>query len=95
MEPELRSMIEKHVIDEMRDAFNEDGLIRCIDLHFIDFDWDLLDIVQDIIPEGDDDAYDKIMEDAETIAHNQFNATMDKITTAFLILDGALNITGK
>jgi hypothetical protein len=35
------------------------------------------------------------MEEAEAIAKAQFNATMDKLTGAFIILDGALNITGK
>jgi hypothetical protein len=95
MKPELISIIEEHVISELKDAYNEDGLMNCIDIPFIDFDWDLWEIVKGIIPENDDSAYDRIMEEAESIAKAQFNATMDKITTAFMILDGALNITGK
>jgi len=95
MEPGLRSIIEGYVIAELRDAYNEDGLIKCIDLHFIDFDWDLWNIVRGIIPKDDDSAYDRIMEEAEAIARRQFEVTTDKLTGAFIILDGALNITGK
>jgi hypothetical protein len=95
MDAKLRSIIEEHVISEIRDAYNEDGLINCVDLQFIDFDWDLWEIVKGIIPEDDDDDYDRIMGEADDIAQIQFSTTMNKLTTALIIIDGALNITGK
>ncbi len=88
MDEKLKSIIEKHVISEIRDAYNEDGLMNCVDLQFIDFDWDLWEIVQGIIPEDDDAAYDRIMEESEAIARRQFLVTMDKLATAYIIIDG-------
>lgn len=92
---EMESIIETNVINELRKCFEDDGLTACIDLSFIDFDFDLFEVVEKFVPDNNDDAFDEMLGLAEAIAKNQFDFTMDKITTAFMILDGALNIIGK